>query len=232
MKSNDNFNKNSTYVISHVYRLLRNICSISIRELLSTIKLGGYGKVVEIDESLVSKAKYNRGRTLKKIQIWIFGLVERDTKGLSETGLNNSDSFFNISKYISDQDCVVLSQIEILVEHLKNNKKVSNLETWKNNSKLQDLNLTSTKRKALELEKESYQNLEKSAEAVEIVKYLLDKSNGKIICDVYREENVVQEDSGLENEEQDEEEEADDVEENKTEQDVVNDRHIQKKKMR
>ncbi|CAF1159184.1 unnamed protein product, partial [Brachionus calyciflorus] len=42
---------------------------------------------------------------------------------LSETVLNNSDSFFNISIYSSDQDCVVLSQIEILVEHLKNNKK-------------------------------------------------------------------------------------------------------------
>ncbi|CAF0829332.1 unnamed protein product [Brachionus calyciflorus] len=68
------------------------------------------------------------------------------------------------------------------------------------NKKLQDSNLTSTKRKALELEKESYQNLEPSEEAVEIVNNLLHKSNGKIICDVCKANGLlkyVQNDRGL-----------------------------------
>ncbi|CAF1090388.1 unnamed protein product [Brachionus calyciflorus] len=44
-------------------------------------RLGGIGKIVEIDESLVSKVKYNRGKGLKKKQIWMFGLVERCPNG-------------------------------------------------------------------------------------------------------------------------------------------------------
>ena len=41
---------------------------------MNTITLGGEGKRVQIDEALIRKRKYNRGRSKK--QIWVFGAVE------------------------------------------------------------------------------------------------------------------------------------------------------------
>ena len=48
--------------------------------------LGGIGKIVEIDESLVSKRKYNRGRLVE--EIWVVGAMERGPDG------GHSDKFF------------------------------------------------------------------------------------------------------------------------------------------
>lgn len=45
--------------------------------------IGGEDKVVEIDESLLAKRKYHRGRVIE--QVWMFGGVERDS---------NSEKFF------------------------------------------------------------------------------------------------------------------------------------------
>ena len=81
LKIDNKITNKSKYVVSNVYRLLRNLCSASVKNTVSSIKIGGNGKVVEIDESLVSKVKYNRGKGLKKKQIWMFGLVEREMNG-------------------------------------------------------------------------------------------------------------------------------------------------------
>ena len=42
--------------------------------------IGGPGKIVEIDESLFTKIKHNRGRQFKIKRIWVFGAIERGTK--------------------------------------------------------------------------------------------------------------------------------------------------------
>ena len=42
------------------------------------LKLGGPGKVVEVDEMHPCGRKYNRGRTLEKEGVWILGLTEVD----------------------------------------------------------------------------------------------------------------------------------------------------------
>lgn len=62
-------------VVSSLFYRLRQLCSIGIDK--ENLVLGGRGKIVEIDESLYARVKYNKGKDLKKGQIWVFGLVER-----------------------------------------------------------------------------------------------------------------------------------------------------------
>lgn len=45
---------------------------------LNNNKIGGFGKIVEIDKTKCGKRKYNKGRILERQ--WIFGGIERDTK--------------------------------------------------------------------------------------------------------------------------------------------------------
>ena len=45
-------------------------------EEISREQTGGVGQIVEIDESVFSKRKYNRGRLVK--ETWVFGGVNRD----------------------------------------------------------------------------------------------------------------------------------------------------------
>ena len=52
---------------------MREICSNYVQDHLAPI--GGRGKIVEIDESLFFKTKYNRGRRREKN--WVFGGCER-----------------------------------------------------------------------------------------------------------------------------------------------------------
>lgn len=66
-------------VIQSVYSRIRHLCSYSNKH--NPIILGGLQKVVEIDETLLSKVKYNRGSALKRKQVWLFGIVERGVNG-------------------------------------------------------------------------------------------------------------------------------------------------------
>jgi transposase-like protein len=63
--------------ICGLYQKLRNICSYVVRK--DDLKLGGKGVIVEIDETLVAKVKYNVGKALKIRQVWLFGLIDRAT---------------------------------------------------------------------------------------------------------------------------------------------------------
>ena len=79
--------ENSTTVVNW-YSYLREVCSISM--MRDQPKLGGEGKVVEIDEALFRKRKYNRGRY--KGSFWILGAVERGENG--ET--SSETKFFHV----------------------------------------------------------------------------------------------------------------------------------------
>jgi transposase-like protein len=60
-------------------RFCRDICLWHIETDLDNSVIGGPGRVVEIDESLIVRRKYNRGRMLT--QEWVFGGTERRTDG-------------------------------------------------------------------------------------------------------------------------------------------------------
>ncbi|CAH0722178.1 unnamed protein product, partial [Brenthis ino] len=62
------------------YSYCREVCMISLDEQFETEgQIGGLGKIVEIDESLVEKRKYNRGRPREGN--WILGMIEKDGPG-------------------------------------------------------------------------------------------------------------------------------------------------------
>ncbi|UMM33208.1 hypothetical protein L5515_006770 [Caenorhabditis briggsae] len=54
--------------------------------------LGGPGKIVEIDESHMYKAKYNRGHMLRRKSIWIFGMTERHTNKVAMFRVKQRDA--------------------------------------------------------------------------------------------------------------------------------------------
>jgi ISXO2-like transposase domain len=60
-------------------RYCRDIALWYIETIYETKPIGGIGRTVEIDETLIVRRKYNRGRMLK--QEWLFGGVERRTDG-------------------------------------------------------------------------------------------------------------------------------------------------------
>lgn len=57
------------------YRCFRDIACFHFENLGEEEKIGGVGKIVEIDESLFAKRKYHKGRKVE--QVWMFGGIER-----------------------------------------------------------------------------------------------------------------------------------------------------------
>ncbi|KAK2702880.1 hypothetical protein QYM36_018535 [Artemia franciscana] len=66
-----------TCVKSGIYFRCQKTWRISIRDGRDTVRLGGEGIIVEIDEAKLGKRKYNRGRIVDGV--WVFGGIERFT---------------------------------------------------------------------------------------------------------------------------------------------------------
>ena len=58
---------------------MREVCAHSLTKNTNAA-IGGYGKHVEIDESIFTRRKYNRGRVLP--QAWVFGGICRETNDM------------------------------------------------------------------------------------------------------------------------------------------------------
>lgn len=80
----------STTTVVDWYNLLREICSWKL--LQNPIQFGGIGRVVQIDESVMVKAKYNRGRNLGQQNQWVFGIYDLETKKGYLTFVDRRDS--------------------------------------------------------------------------------------------------------------------------------------------
>ena len=68
-----NLSKNTTVNWNN---MIREVCAGFL--LQHPIQVGGEGKTVEIDETVVSRRKYNRGRMLPTQ--WVFGGIERESR--------------------------------------------------------------------------------------------------------------------------------------------------------
>ena len=59
------------------YRFCRDLVYAYFNSVqISEEKIGGPGRIIEIDESVFSKRKYHRGRVVK--ETWVFGGIDRD----------------------------------------------------------------------------------------------------------------------------------------------------------
>ncbi|KAG0436923.1 hypothetical protein DMUE_3972 [Dictyocoela muelleri] len=72
-------------------------------------KLGGDGKVLEIDETLIAKRKYNKGRMVG--QVWVFGIVERGSGRCHIEVLKDKtkESFETIIKKYADESSIIMT---------------------------------------------------------------------------------------------------------------------------
>ena len=66
--------------VSHYIRVLRGALCEKVKEehVGGGLKLGGAGKVVEIDEMYLCHPKYHVGRRTVKEGIWVLGMIEVD----------------------------------------------------------------------------------------------------------------------------------------------------------
>lgn len=65
--------------VTHWFKFFRGICAFYFSNISTNAMIGGPGVIVEIDETLVAKRKYHRGRLIN--ERWVFGGLERRTDG-------------------------------------------------------------------------------------------------------------------------------------------------------
>ncbi len=102
----DNFYFSKEAVIKW-FRLFRSFMTKEINQHFE--KLGGHGCTVEIDETLISKRKYNRGRLIQ--QKWLFGVIDRQTHEIFVKCVDQRSKAIlgSIIKQVIEEESIVMS---------------------------------------------------------------------------------------------------------------------------
>ena len=79
---------NSKFILS-LCRKFREIAVNKYKQDITSRKLGGKGIIVQIDESAFGRAKYHKGRALKRHCNWIVGAVDTSTKRMALKAVPN-----------------------------------------------------------------------------------------------------------------------------------------------
>ncbi|CAF0955135.1 unnamed protein product [Brachionus calyciflorus] len=79
--------------VMSIFYKLRQISTLSLDK--KNLKLGGRGRIVEIDESMYAKVKHWVGKDLSRERIWVFGLVESCSK---DCDVDDSKCYLEIVK--------------------------------------------------------------------------------------------------------------------------------------
>ena len=72
-------NIQSQTTIIEYYNFLRDLCQGWATRVQANTRLGGLGRIIEVDESKLFHAKYNRGDMLGRQYDWVFGMIECGT---------------------------------------------------------------------------------------------------------------------------------------------------------
>ena len=107
--------------VNQYYRYCRDICSWKLLNDDTTFLFGGPGCIIEIDESVVTKRKYNRGKRV--VSKWVLGIYDKSRK-------------FGLVRYVEKRDQKTL--IPIIQKHVLRGTEIWTDE-WKAYSKLKKL---------------------------------------------------------------------------------------------
>lgn len=118
------------------YNFCRDICSLALLNQ-ETIKIGGEGKIVEIDESKFGKRKYNKGKRVEGQ--WVFGGIERDSDKMFMVSVPNRTKetlLMILEKYIEKEttiysDCWSAYQTEDFEKYGWKHEKVNHSKHFK-----------------------------------------------------------------------------------------------------
>jgi len=70
----------SNHTIAHWYEICREATINWMEGKMNDEKMGGAGSVVEIDEAMIGRRKYNRGRLIQ--ETWVLGIIDVHTNDL------------------------------------------------------------------------------------------------------------------------------------------------------
>jgi hypothetical protein len=106
----------------------RKMKLIIMRDLdKDNIRIGGPGRVVEIDESLFVRVKHNKGRDLRRRQVWVFGMYLRAAENSTKQVI-----FYQVEK----RDAVTL--LNLIYKHVLPGTKIHS-DCWTAYNKIIDL---------------------------------------------------------------------------------------------
>lgn len=112
-----------THVIGRLCKIFRDKCSEKYIEDLTSNPLGSTGGLIQIDESATGKAKFHRGRALKRECMWVAGAVDNETNRVAVEQIPNRTQK-TLTKFVQDN---VQAQSTIHTDNWRSYNNLSSL---------------------------------------------------------------------------------------------------------